>query len=95
MEGSLFRRWTRDRDLSEGAKKSRTFDPGPFRMALFPEIWNAGRHRLGNPPEEWADERTAIGSAEFDVERYGPKVLQENHPCGPGLILADFLIFHS
>jgi hypothetical protein len=21
---------------------------GPFRMALFPELWNAGHNRLGN-----------------------------------------------
>ncbi len=21
---------------------------GPFRMALFPELWNAGHHRLSN-----------------------------------------------
>jgi len=36
---------------------------------------------------------TAIGSPEFDGKMFGPKVLQENHPCGPGLIFADILIF--
>jgi hypothetical protein len=63
-------------------------------MALFPELWNAGRHRLGNPPEELAHEFTAIGSSEFDGKRFGSKVLQENHPCGPAYCFR-FFDFHN
>jgi len=29
-------------------KKSFLSILGPFRMALFPELWNAGHHNLGN-----------------------------------------------
>ena len=36
---------------------------------------------------------TAIGSFEFGCKRFGSKVLQENHPCGPGHIFAGILIF--
>ena len=34
--------------ISEGVKKKVFIVLGPFRMALFPELWNAGRHRLDN-----------------------------------------------
>ena len=30
----------------EGVKKLVSIVLGPFRMALSPELWNAGRHRL-------------------------------------------------
>jgi len=33
---------------SEGVKKLVFFVLGPFRMALFPELWDARHHRLGN-----------------------------------------------
>jgi hypothetical protein len=36
---------------------------------------------------------TVIGSPEFDGKRFGPKVLQENHPCGPGHMFPGLLIF--
>jgi hypothetical protein len=32
----------------EGVKKLVYIVLGPFRMALFPELWNAGRHKLDN-----------------------------------------------
>jgi hypothetical protein len=35
---------------SESVKKLVFIVHGPFRMALFPELWNAGRHRLDNLP---------------------------------------------
>ena len=31
---------------SEGVKKLVSIVLDPFRMALLPELWNAGRHRL-------------------------------------------------
>jgi hypothetical protein len=33
---------------SEGVKKLVSIVLGPIRMALFPDLWNAGHHRLGN-----------------------------------------------
>ena len=34
-----------------------------------------------------------MGSFEIGCKRFGPKVLQENHPYGPGLIFVVILIF--
>ena len=44
----------------------------PFRMALFPKLWNARRLRLGNPSWKYAHEFAAMGSPEFDCRRFGP-----------------------
>ena len=48
---------------------------------------------MGNPSRQSAHELTAIGSFEFRWKRFGPKVLQENHPCGPGHIFVGIFIF--
>jgi hypothetical protein len=65
-------------------------------MALFPELWNAGRYRLRSPSREQAGDTIAIELPEFDGKRFGTKVLQENHPYGPELFLrGDFLSFIS
>jgi hypothetical protein len=34
-----------------------------------------------------------MGSIEFACKRFGSKVLQENHPYGPGFIFVGILIF--
>jgi len=66
---------------------------GPFRIALFPELWNAGHHKLGNPLLQQAHAFTAIGTPDYDCNRFGSKVLQENHPYGPDFIFAGILVF--
>ena len=37
-------------NIEEGVNKLVFIVLGPFRMALFPELWNAGHHRLDNLP---------------------------------------------
>ena len=43
---ALFRQNYGATHLIEGVKKFVSIVLGPFRMALSPELWNAGRHRL-------------------------------------------------
>jgi len=64
-------------------------------MALFSELWNAGHHSLANLSRQLAHTFLSIGSPEFGSKMFGPKVLQENHPCGPGLIFGRTLIFQA
>ncbi len=51
IEGSYFNQgfWPLC-DSEEGVRKLVFIILGPFRMALFPKLWNAGRHRLDNLP---------------------------------------------
>jgi hypothetical protein len=38
-------------NASKGVKKLEEFWSGPFQDGSLSELWNAGLHRLGDPPE--------------------------------------------
>jgi hypothetical protein len=62
-------------------------------MALFPELWNAGHHRSGNPLSRQARAFTAIGSPELNPRGSAPKFYKRTILAGLVSFLWNFDLF--